>query len=51
MNFIGSKLGVEEYPAEYYIEFLKYIKAKYENDYYHALPQEIARLWYESIKT
>jgi len=51
MNFIGSKLSLEEYPAEYYIEFLKYIKEKYEGDYYHALPQEIARLWYETIKT
>lgn len=50
MNFIGSKLGVEEYPAEYYIEFLKYIKAKYENDYYHTLPIDIARLWHEKIK-
>jgi len=47
MDFIGSKLGVEEYPAEYYIEFLKYIKSKYEGDYYHALPQEIAHFWTE----
>ena len=47
MGFNESKLGFEEYPVEYYIEFLKYVKAKYEGDYYHALPKEIAHFWTE----
>ncbi|HUX79783.1 MAG TPA: hypothetical protein VMW10_08590 [Alphaproteobacteria bacterium] len=49
MGFNGRKLGTEEYPVEYYIEFLKFIKAKYEGDYYHGLPIEIARFWKENM--
>lgn len=49
MNFTESKLGMEEYPVEYYIEFLKFIKAKYDGEYYHALPMEIARFCTEKL--
>jgi hypothetical protein len=45
MSFSGRKLGPEEYPADYYSEFLEYIKLKYEGQYWHALPMEIARFW------
>lgn len=45
MNFKGGKLGVEEYPAEYYQRFLEYIKIKYEGQYWHVLPMEIAQFW------
>jgi len=47
MSFNQDKPGMEEYPVEYYLEFLKYVKAKYEGDYYHALPKEIAHFWTE----
>src|SRR3989338_1066171 len=45
MNFEGTNLGNEEYPVEYYIEFLEYIKTKYKEQYWHVLPKEIAQLW------
>ncbi len=43
MNFGEGKLGSEEYPARYYAEFLEYIKTKYEGQYWHVLPNELAR--------
>lgn len=42
MNFEGKKMGIEEYPAGYYLEFLKYIKDRYEGQYWHKLPRGIA---------
>ena len=45
MNFDGGKLGIEEYPAQYYEEFLEYVKDKYEGQYWHVLPREMARFW------
>jgi hypothetical protein len=45
MNFDGGKLGLEEYPAKYYDEFLEYIKSKYEGQYWQALPKDMARFW------
>ena len=45
MNFDGTNLGNEEYPVEYYIEFLEYIKTKYEGQYWHALPRDMAHFW------
>jgi len=45
MNFNGSKLGSEEYPADYYREMITYIKTRYKDQYWHALPKELARFW------
>jgi hypothetical protein len=46
MNFGGQKQGIEQYPVEYYIEFLEYIKcSKFEGQYWHVLPKDIARFW------
>jgi hypothetical protein len=45
MNFNGTKLNHEEYPARYYAEFLEYIKSKYEDQYWHVLPKDIAKFW------
>lgn len=45
MNFAGTRLGLEEYPAGYYREFLSYVKSRYEGQYWHVLPKEIARFW------
>ena len=36
---------VEEYPVEFYREFLAYAKQRYEGQYWHALPKELARFW------
>ncbi len=49
MSFAGTKPRIEEYPAEYYSEFLKHIKFKYEGQYWHVLPRDIARFWARTI--
>ena len=43
MKFNGGRTGSEEYPAEYYREFLKYVQKRYKGQYWLALPKEIAR--------
>lgn len=50
MNFCGRKLSIEEYPARYYEEFLEYIKDKYDGQYWHALPKDIARFWKDTME-
>ena len=50
MNFCGGKLTFEEYPAEYYVEFLNYVKKKYEGQYWHLLPKDMARYWTGNLK-
>lgn len=45
MAFQGDKRSIEEYPAEYYRDFLNHVKEKYEGKYWHALPRDIARFW------
>ncbi len=48
MNFTGGKLKQEEYPIEYYAEFLNYIQTKYERQYWAVLPKDLARHWRSS---
>ncbi|MRR05419.1 MAG: hypothetical protein EG828_00515 [Deltaproteobacteria bacterium] len=43
MNFGETTLGIEEYPARYYEEFLDYVRTRYEGQYWNALPRETAR--------
>lgn len=43
MNFSSENLGWEEYPVKYYLQFLEYVKTKYEGLYWHALPRVVAR--------
>jgi len=45
MNFEGDNMALEEYPAQYYEEFLQYIKTKHKGEYWHALPKHISRFW------
>ncbi|MEN8265341.1 MAG: hypothetical protein ABFR82_17985, partial [Nitrospirota bacterium] len=45
MNFNGSNLSKEEYSAEYYRELLEYIRSKYEGQYWHVLPTDLARFY------
>ena len=45
INFNCKKYGIEEYPAAYYEEFLAYVKSKYQGQYWHVLPREMARFW------
>lgn len=48
MNFGDGIIGREEYPESFYQEFLTYIKNNYQGEYWHALPQEVARFWRDS---
>jgi hypothetical protein len=32
----------EEYPCDYYLQFLRYVQQNYENEYWNALPSEVA---------
>ena len=43
MSFDRRQPGLEEYPVEFYTEFLNYIKFEYQGQYWSALPSEIAR--------
>jgi hypothetical protein len=42
MNFSNHKES-EEYPVDYYINFLKYVKENYAGKYWNALPKEVAK--------
>ena len=50
MNFGEGKLGLEEYPAKRYEEFLEYVKSAYEGSYWHALPMDVARFFFKNCR-
>jgi peptidoglycan/xylan/chitin deacetylase (PgdA/CDA1 family) len=39
----GTDRGSERYPIDYYVEFLRYVSGRYGNEYWHALPADVAR--------
>jgi hypothetical protein len=45
MCWPGDQRGVDEYPFELYRGFLKYVKDKYHDKYWNALPRDLARYW------
>ena len=49
INF-NNNSHYEKYPVKYYEEFLTYIKTKYEGQYWHVLPKDMARFWSASSK-
>lgn len=49
MNF-GSKIQSDEYSSKMYIEFLHFVKERYEGMYWNALPHELAMYWKENEK-
>ena len=49
MNFGGTDLSFEEYPAEYFKELLDYVKSRYEGKYWHALPKDVAKIYREYL--
>lgn len=44
LNF-NNQRKTEEYPIEYYSNFLKYVKENYEGKYWNALPKEVAAFY------
>jgi hypothetical protein len=45
MNFNEGRLAREEYPAEFYGKFLRYVQNTYKGQYYHVLPRDLASYW------
>ncbi len=50
MNMEGGKLPIGEYPVRYYLDFLFYINNKYKDQYWQALPKEMAQFWKRKMK-
>ena len=44
INF-ENKASLEEYPIEYYTDFLKFVKINYANNYWNVLPMELSSFW------
>ncbi|MDY0081682.1 MAG: hypothetical protein RBR74_00735 [Ignavibacteriaceae bacterium] len=44
VNF-GDEKVLEEYPVDYYSDFLKYVKKNYEGKYWNALPKDVAKYY------
>ena len=49
MNFSEKKSGLEEYPAKYYGEFLRYIKGRYDGQYWHILAKDMPDFWAKNM--
>lgn len=47
LNF-ENRWALDNYPANLYIDFINYVKEKYEGQYWLALPREIAQFWKEN---
>jgi peptidoglycan/xylan/chitin deacetylase (PgdA/CDA1 family) len=45
MDGMEGKCKRDEYPMAFYERLLDYVKSKYEGQYWHALPSEVARFW------
>lgn len=49
MSFNGEQAEKETYPADYYRDFLLYIKEKYAGQYWNATHAEVASFWKENM--
>jgi hypothetical protein len=49
MNCEKGRCKIDEYPMEFYEELLAYIKSKYDGEYWHALPKEMAHFWKQKM--
>jgi predicted glycosyltransferase/peptidoglycan/xylan/chitin deacetylase (PgdA/CDA1 family) len=51
MNLENNNPKSKEYSARYYEELLSYIKQKYDGQYWHVMPREMAKCWIENYTT
>lgn len=42
MAFNGNRAGREEYPVAYYMELLRYVRSRYEGQFWNPLPKDLA---------
>ncbi len=47
LYFGKGKLGVEEFPVEHYAGFLEWVRTTYKDEFWHALPGEVATFYRE----
>lgn len=45
MSFDPGVIDNEEYPVDYYADLLDYIQTKYQDQYWHVLPRDLAKFW------
>jgi hypothetical protein len=45
MSFNAGRCHMEEYPIQFYLNFLKYIREKNGDDYWHGLPSQVSMVW------
>ena len=45
LHFGAGQPGFEAYPAMHYQEFLEHIGSRFQGEYWHALPKEVADFW------
>jgi len=45
MNFDGGDCGPEEYPIQFYKQLLVWVKDRFADRYWHALPSQILQFW------
>jgi peptidoglycan/xylan/chitin deacetylase (PgdA/CDA1 family) len=50
MCFSGKNPACNEYPIEYYEDFLEYVRSNYRNEYWNVLPKDIAEFWRGATK-
>jgi hypothetical protein len=49
MNFENRVCSIDEYPAKFYMEFLAFLKEKYHEQYWNALPHQVALFYKEFV--
>jgi hypothetical protein len=49
MHWHGERRRIDEYPHEYYLEFLLHIKERYSGQFWHSLPREVAAFWRQAM--
>jgi glycosyltransferase involved in cell wall biosynthesis len=49
MWFDGNPKGRDEFPVSFYTEFLRYVREKYEGQYWAALPREVSNFYRKEI--
>lgn len=49
LNFGTTRRKMDEYPADYYQEFLLYIKKAYHGQYWNVLPKDLASFWIKRL--
>ncbi len=50
MCFNRKKTKYDQYPADFYANFLEWIRHKFEGKFWHVLPKDLARFWKQTYR-